>query len=130
MHRWRTTLNVADFSSFGTAIATINANPGSDYILNFTANVTMAAQVQPIITNGNVTVQGNGATLDGSGAYRPFFISSGNIKLENLSIANALAQGGRGSDGAGSGGGGLGAGAAVFVDSGAPADHPERELRG
>jgi autotransporter-associated beta strand protein len=114
----QTTLNVADSTGFGAAIATINANPGLDYVLNFTANVTMSAQVQPIITNGNVTVQGNGTTLDGNAAYRPFFISSGNVRLENLSITNALAEGGRGADGGGSGGGGLGVGAAVFVDSG------------
>ncbi|MET0674815.1 MAG: autotransporter domain-containing protein [Bradyrhizobium sp.] len=112
------TLTVSDSNSFGAAIATINANPGLDYVLNFTANVTMSAQVQPIVTNGTVTVQGNGAVLDGNASYRPFFISSGTVRLENLDIANAFAQGGRGSDGAGSGGGGLGAGAAVFVDSG------------
>lgn len=67
----------------------------------------------PLLNNAaGITVIGNNNTISGNDLYRPFFVQSGVLSLQDLTITNARAQGGTG------GGGGLGAGAAVFVYSG------------
>ena len=53
-------------------------------------------------------------TINGSNAHRGFFVYAGNVTLENLTIENAVAQGGAGSAG---GGGGAGFGGGLFVAS-------------
>lgn len=110
--RGQTVISVGNSSNLANAIQTIDSNPNTSYTLSLTGNVTMSQQVQAITTNATINVAGNGYTIDGGNAYRPFFIESGNVTLQNLTIANALAHGGNGG-----GGGGLGAGAAVFVDT-------------
>ncbi|HEX3655240.1 MAG TPA: autotransporter domain-containing protein [Pirellulales bacterium] len=109
--RGQTVISVGNSSDLANAIQTIDSNPNTSYTLSLTGNVTMSQQVQAITTNATINVAGNGYTIDGGNAYRPFFIESGNVTLQNLTVANSLAQGGSG------GGGGLGAGAAVFVDT-------------
>jgi uncharacterized protein with beta-barrel porin domain len=108
---------VTTSSEFATAIAAINANPTSNHRIEITGTVTMAEQVQAIKITGNLTVVGMtpNSTIDGASTYRPFFISSGNVAIQDLTLINGRAQGGNGGVGAG---GGLGAGAAIFADSG------------
>lgn len=65
----------------------------------------------------NLVINGNGATIDmsqanGGAADRAFFIASGNVTINNLTIANGRAVGGAGGPGAG---GGAGLGAGIFV---------------
>jgi hypothetical protein len=50
-------------------------------------------------------------TIDGMGDQRGFFVYGGNVTLENLTIENAVAQGGAGGPG---GGGGAGLGGGLF----------------
>ena len=90
------------------------ANSGGDSNINITANITLT-QSLPMIT-ASVTVTGNGNALDANNAGRAFFVQAGTAAISNLTINNAVANGG-----AGGGGGGLGAGAAVFVNSSAAA---------
>ena len=107
---------VGNEADFAQAIIDINNNPTGDYRLVFGANVTLSSPVRPIeLTTGSLTVVGDGHSIDGGGVARPFFIESGAVRIENLTIAGGLAQGGGGGTGAG---GGLGAGAAIFVDVG------------
>ena len=65
----------------------------------------------PIITK-NITIDGNGnnPTISGASTYRPFFIGDAGttgatyaMTLKNLTIANAMAQGGNGIDDGGGG---------------------------
>jgi fibronectin-binding autotransporter adhesin len=91
------------------------ANSGGDSNINITANITLT-QSLPMIT-ASVTVTGNGNALDANNAGRAFFVQAGTAAISNLTINNAVANGGAG----GGGGGGLGAGAAVFVNSSAAA---------
>ena len=68
-------------------------------------------------STGQITINGNGATIDMSSANgglgdRAFFIASGTVAINNLSIINGRATGGNGVDG---GGGGAGLGGAIFV---------------
>ncbi|HEY4307911.1 MAG TPA: hypothetical protein VGN12_00540, partial [Pirellulales bacterium] len=113
----QTPISVGSSTDFYNAIQTINNNPNTSYTLNVTGNITMSQQVLAIESNSTITVVGNGHTIDGAGAYRPFFIESGTVALQNLTINGGTAQGGTGGDGGAGGGGGLGAGGAVFVDS-------------
>ena len=90
--------------------------------------ISLVAPLQPILNS--VTINGNGATIVGNGT-RIFFvgvdaadmIASTNfasrlqVGLNDLTLADGLAQGGAG--GNGSGGGGLGAGGAIFVNQSA-----------
>lgn len=60
---------------------------------------------------------GNGHTLNGGGSERGLFDYAGVADLQDLTLANMLAQGGNGA-GVG-GGGGLAAGGDIFVQAGA-----------
>ncbi len=105
--------NVTDSASFVTAVATA----GNGDTINILNSFTMTTRVDPI--TANVTVIGNGNTIDANNAFRPFFVYSGTVAIQNLTVANGMAQGGNGGDGNVGGGGGLGAGGAIFVNSGA-----------
>ena len=99
---------------------------GGDSSINLTANITLTRSL-PMIA-ADVALDGGGFTIDANNLGRVLFVQAGTASVSNLTIANALAQGGAGGGGkagtqaAGSGGGGgLGAGAAVFVGDGATA---------
>jgi autotransporter-associated beta strand protein len=112
-------VNVATETQLRNAI--FSANSGGDSAINVTANITLT-QSLPMIT-ASVTVTGNGNTLDANNAGRAFFVQAGTASIANLTINNAVANGGAGGSATtgGGGGGGLGAGAAVFVNTGAAA---------
>lgn len=101
--------------------AIFNANDtGGTQTITLTGNVTLT-QSLPMITD-SITVVGGGFTIDANNAGRVFFVQGGAADISNVTIANALAQGGNGgSSDFGGGGGGLGAGAAIFVNQGASA---------
>jgi hypothetical protein len=112
-------LRQAIFNARG-AIAAVQITLGADITL--TQSLPMLACPFPL------TINGQGHTLDGASAWRAFFIQSGTVTIQNITIAHVKAQGGAGGAGgkaasasasSGGGGGGLGAGAAVFVNSGA-----------
>ncbi|MCC8968846.1 autotransporter outer membrane beta-barrel domain-containing protein, partial [Bradyrhizobium sp. Pear76] len=115
-------LNASDGASLVAALATIDNNPGTSYTLNITNNITLTgATTLPVInSSSNVTINGGNFTLDGGGVQRGFFVYSGTVAVNNLTIQNAVAKGGNGGSGFdGGGGGGMGAGGALFVASGA-----------
>lgn len=104
--------------SLRTAIA--SATSGDTILFQVSGTITLLSEL-PVITK-NITIDGNGnnPTISGAGTYRPFFIgdagttgSTYSVTLKNLTIADAVAQGGRG---LGSGAG-AGLGGAVFVSS-------------
>ena len=108
------THDVSDSATFATAMS----NAVSGDTINFTADVTMSSAVNYL--NANVTIAGNGHTLNGADAYRPFFVESGTVAINDLMITGGRAQGGDGAGfNSGAGGGGLGAGGALFVNAGA-----------
>lgn len=108
---------VSSSAEFAQAIVAINADPTANHRIILSQDIALAGQPLPImLTSGSLTVVGNSHEISGSGQYRAFFVESGAVALENLSIANGRALGGAGGGGAG---GGLGAGGAVFVDAGA-----------
>src|SRR5215216_2681321 len=117
-------LNVTSTADSGAgslreAIFYANANPGST--ITFSVSLITLTQSLPMIT-ASVTITGGGVTIDANDAGRVFFVEAGIVAISDVTIEDALAEGGDGGDGAlvgGGAGGGLGAGAAVFVNTGA-----------
>src|SRR3954452_19714096 len=94
------------------------ANSGA-YEIDLGLNVVIALTtgIYAINLKAGVTldIKGHGATIDGKNEatqqsynQRGFFVYSGVVTLENMTIANTVAHGGDGGDGLGGGGGGAG----------------------
>ena len=98
-------------------ITALNAvtTPGQ-YTIKFANGIGETANDQQIELHAGVdlTIDGADDTLNGGGAYRGLYVYAGDVTIENLTIANAAAIGGAGSDGpynvGGASGGGGGAG--------------------
>ncbi|MEH1804675.1 DUF4347 domain-containing protein [Nostoc sp.] len=83
-----------------------------------------------LLISGDITITGTGKTnliISGdannngnndSGDTRVFFVSQGNVKLENLTVSGGYAQGGNGGDGISGGGGAAGLGGGLLINDG------------
>ncbi|WP_299107308.1 Ig-like domain-containing protein, partial [uncultured Bradyrhizobium sp.] len=99
-----------------------NAAPNANYTINITASFSLSSELYALnlLSGSSVTINGSdghgGAyTIDGLNAQRGFFVYAGNVNLENLTIQNTVAAGGRVIQGGGGGGAGLGG--ALFVSA-------------
>src|SRR5580704_3170153 len=107
----QTVLTATDAASFVSALTTVDNNPGTSYQINITQNITLTGgtTLPAIVSNSTVTISGSGNTLDGGGVQRGFFVYTGTVAINNLTIQNAVANGGNGGNGSdGGGGGGMG----------------------
>ncbi|OKO67325.1 hypothetical protein [Bradyrhizobium sp. AS23.2] len=87
--------NDSGAGSFRQAILDATAAPGST--ITFSAGVgtiTLLSDLPALTVN--TTINANGATLSGNNLFRGLFAYSGNTSISNLTITNALAQGGAG----------------------------------
>ncbi len=116
------TFQVSDQADLAAAIAAIDTAAQGGATNTYLVQITHGADIRlsgdlPILDAGSstVTVDGGGGTLDGASTYRGLFVQSGNVTIQNLTIANAAAIGGNGGDGTSGGGGGAGLGGGVFV---------------
>ncbi|MBB1127395.1 hypothetical protein HUK38_14380, partial [Thiospirillum jenense] len=107
------------------------AHPGGGCkknIITLSTDVTIAGVMKRLI-NSSVTIQGNktiwtppatcttppcSSTISGGDTYRPLFIKSGTVTIENVNFDSGKAQGGDGNGG----GGGAGLGGAIFIYDG------------
>jgi hypothetical protein len=121
-----TTFNVSTETDLPNAIFQLsndfakNGVAAGDYVVNIDSNITLAQSLPMIRGDGvhTITINGLGHTIDANEAGRVFFVESGKVNIDNVTISHALAEGGAGglpASSGGSGGGGLGAGAALFV---------------
>ena len=73
-----------------------------DYVISITANLTGAnalTQSLPMIRGDGIhtiTFNGNGFTIDAANNGRVFFVESGIVNINSVTIANAVAEGGDG----------------------------------
>ncbi len=116
--------SAADLNAAIAAIdaASADAPAGANFTIRFGSSFTLSSQIDAIdLANGaTLTVVGGGFTLNGGNAYNGFFVESGAVTIDNLSVKDAVAQGGSGGAAAfGAGGGGAGLGGGLFVASGA-----------
>src|SRR5215471_9452717 len=118
------TIHVADEAALRSAISTAPA--GATIVLD--NNVTLSGDLPSVATS--VTIDGGGHTLSGANQFRGLMIAGWdsslpslpspiNVTVQNLTIANTVAQGGTGGDGNTGGGGGAGLGGAIFFGSSA-----------
>ena len=82
------TIDVNNSVDFNAAIQTINANPATNYTLNFLNGFTMGQQVPDFAGSSNITLAGNSKAIDGAGIYQPLTIDSGTVTLQSLSVTN------------------------------------------
>ena len=91
----------------------------SSYIISISADISLATlstkDLSSLDSASQVTISGNGHTLDGAGLTRGFFVLSGNVSINDLTIQNTVAKGGAGGESDASGGGGAGLGGGLFV---------------
>ena len=110
-----TDTNPGNDLTLSEAIADANSN-SNPVLIDFAPDVLAAGTYTltgdlPAITAANVTIEGGGLTLDAAG-HRGLFVSSGNVTIDDLIIANAKAAGAAGQNALSGGGGGGGGGAA------------------
>jgi hypothetical protein len=112
---------VTTIAELNAAIRTADAatNPGvesivlgADIALNGTA--LEGVNLAPGVT---LDLIGNNHTLNGGGTQQGLFVYAGTASIENLTIADTVAQGGAGAAGGGGGGGGAGLGGGLFIAS-------------
>lgn len=101
------------------AINTARTTPNTEIILK--NSITLSTDLPALQGTGTIirSDTGQNYVINGASQYRGLFVYSGSTSVQNLTITNAVAQGGRGGDGTWAGGGGAGLGGALFVNSGA-----------
>jgi len=122
---WGTTFVVSNKNDSGTgslrqAILSANAdltatalNPHIIDATNVFGTITLLAANRFMVITNHMTIKGPGQDdliISGGTVTRIFWIQNGTISIQNLTLANGLAQGGFG--------GGMGAGGAIFIHEG------------
>ena len=97
----------ADSLTSGTATITL----AGDISLDNSVDGSVDLDAIDLHSGVSLVIDGAGYTIDGAGVQRGFFAYSGNVTIENVTLANMLAAGGTGQDG----GGGAGLGGGLFV---------------
>ena len=73
-----------------------SANPGETIELNNNYTYDTDFSLDGVIINKEVTINGNGNTLDGKNTGRIIFVSADNVILKNIVFANGYSSGGAG----------------------------------
>ncbi|MDO9105374.1 MAG: calcium-binding protein [Methylovulum sp.] len=105
------TFNVSNYTDLSSALLATNNDDQAD-IINLTGNISLSGDLPLIAEDLSLTIEGNGFTVSGNHSHRVLFVKSGTVVLDNLTLSEGLAEGGKG------GGGGAGMGGALFVYGG------------
>ena len=120
-----TSFTVGNEVQLNTALADVRVGViNTAYTISFAAAGGMLALSQalfPVVlpSGSTLLIDGAGQTMDGGGVAEGFFVTSGNVTLRNLTIADAVAIGGAGGSLVSGGGGGAGEGGGLYVGPGA-----------
>lgn len=109
-------LTAGTFAGLQAAINTANASAGVADTITLTSNITLAGPLPAI--NGDLTIEGDGFSVNGANSHRVFAVTNGNVTFKNLTIAGGRARGGDGGNGGFGGGGGAGMGGGLLVING------------
>ena len=93
---------------------------GASYTITLASGLTGANALQltteleavNLASGDSLTIVGNNDAINGDNAQRGLFVYAGEVRIENLTLENMVAQGGAGGAG---GGGGAGLGGGLFV---------------
>jgi Ca2+-binding RTX toxin-like protein len=113
-----TPILVGTAAELAQAISNASSTPDAD-VIQLTANINLLSQLPAI--NADITIVGQGFTLDGGGKFRVLTIDGGTVTLSKLRIANGYVKGTAGTDSqttapGGNGGDGLGGG--ILINGG------------
>ena len=120
-----TSFTVTNEVQLNTALADVRVGAiNTAYTITFAAaggTLALNQALFPVVvpSGGTLLIDGSSETMNGGGAAEGFFVSSGNVTVRSLTIANAVAIGGAGGSQASGGGGGAGEGGGLYVGSGA-----------
>jgi Hint domain len=120
-----TSFSVANEVQLNTALADVRVgNINTNYTITYAAgggtlSLNQALFQVEVPSGGTLLIDGGGQTMNGGGTEAGFFVSSGNVTLRNLTIADTVAIGGAGGSQASGGGGGAGEGGGLYVGAGA-----------
>ena len=94
----QTVISVSSAADLVSALSSVDANPTTSYMVNFAGSITLSStsNLPVIISSASVTIDGKGNILDGASLQRGFFVSAGNVTIQNLTVQNMLATGGAG----------------------------------
>jgi hypothetical protein len=117
------TISSDSISTLNADIASIdvlggNAASNTTYTITLNSDITLNSATSSdllainLSTNSSLVIVGNNHTINGSNVQRGLFVYSGNVTVDNLTLANMVAAGGNGGAGAG---GGAGLGGGLFV---------------
>jgi Domain of unknown function (DUF4347)/Bacterial Ig-like domain/RTX calcium-binding nonapeptide repeat (4 copies) len=109
--------NISTFDELKDAIDGANETVEDD-IFTFNQDVALSEALPEI--KGNVEFKGNSRTISGENQFRVLFVSGGNVRISNLTIANGRAAGAAGAEGETTGGaiGGSGQGGGLYINGG------------
>ena len=114
-----TVFHVSDLAGLNAALRSAAAGEGTYTIAlevpDGTLRLTDALLAVNLTAGSRLTIEGNGATLDGLGTQRGLMVLGGTVEIRDLAITHALARGGDGGSGFYGGGGGAGLGGGLFV---------------
>lgn len=104
----------ASEGSLSWAILQANDTPEDD-IITLTTDIQIT-QVMKRLVDSNITIQSDSThrTVNGNGQFRPLFIKSGQVTIQNIDFIDGLAKGGD----SGIGGAGAGLGGSIFIYDG------------
>jgi uncharacterized repeat protein (TIGR01451 family) len=118
--------NDNDLSAGDVSLREAIANSAAGNTIEFDAALagsTLTLTLGDLVIDKDLIIDGAAAdplTISGGSTQRVFFVESGTVTIQNLTITGGLAQGGDGGAGDGqSGGGGAGLGGGIFVNFGA-----------
>jgi len=115
---------VSNADQLAAAINTANTNGDPSNTITLTQDIDLTAlmpdstgsKALPVLgltgSPKTLIIDGGGHTIDGGNQTRIFFANTGDITIENVTLADGLAEGGPGAD--------------AFVFATAPGKHPDR----
>ena len=131
------TIDVSSESDLNNAIQEVDSPLfPNNFVIDITGPISLTSQLLAInLQSGStLTIEGtNGSggaqvqTINGANAYNGFFVYSGDVTIENLTLQDMKAQGGGGGDQAG-GGAGLGGGLFVAGTNGSGGNDPSQAV--
>ncbi|MBS0641960.1 MAG: autotransporter-associated beta strand repeat-containing protein, partial [Proteobacteria bacterium] len=123
-------LNAAIRAADLNSALTTGAQFEIDIAAGATITLTHALTAINIAAGDTLTINGQGATIDGQHAHEGLFVYAGTVSVSDLTILNAAAIGGKGGDGVLGGGGGAGLGGGLFIGADVAGDPGKVSLYG
>ena len=87
-------INVTNETELNVAIGCYNGSLAGSYAINITQNISLTATTTAInnTQGAQLQINGNANYIDGSGSYRIFIVSAGNVTIDRMTLQNGNAD--------------------------------------